>query len=84
MTIAGGSPTFLVEQPFEQVKLDLDHQVVGAVLVRAGGSYGWPTRPMVSISPGYGMQSTSSQQLIHQAGSATVRTPARDYARGRQ
>src|SRR4051794_5518871 len=43
---------FLLERPYEMVKLDLDHQGVGAGLVSVAGSYDAPRYGRPHMSPG--------------------------------
>ncbi len=61
-------PPFLVERPFEQIKIDLGHQDVGAVLVSFGGSY-----DMYAV--GRSHQSPSDVALLDSLHGWTVHVP---------
>jgi transketolase len=50
--IAHSFGAFVIERAWEQVKLDLDHQQVGAVLVGSYGSYDWPAGGRTHQAPG--------------------------------
>lgn len=50
--IAYTFPSFLIERPFEQVKLDLTHQDARAVLVSSGGSYDMSAEGRTHQAPG--------------------------------
>jgi transketolase len=67
--IAHTFASFLVERPFEQIKLDLNHQAVGAILVSAGASYDIAASGRTHQSPGdVALISTLPDWTVHVPG----------------
>jgi transketolase len=67
--IAHSFGAFVIERAWEQVKLDLDHQDVGAILVGSYGSYDWPAGGRTHQAPGdVALIDTLSDWVVHVPG----------------
>lgn len=85
--IAHSFGAFVIERAWEQVKLDLDHQDVGAILVGSYGSYDWPAGGRTHQAPGdVALIDTLSDWVVQVPGhpaelDAQLRTAAADNTR---
>lgn len=75
---------FVIERPWEQVKLDFSHQDLGGILVGAYGSYDWPAGGRTHQAPGdVALLDTLRDWTIHVPGhSAELDRQLRAAARG--
>jgi transketolase len=89
--VAHSFAPFLVERPYEQVKLDLGHQDLGAVLVSAGASYdvarGGRTHQapedvaLLAALPGWTIHVPGHREEMERMFRAALRTDDRIYLR---
>jgi transketolase len=89
--IAHSYAPFLVERPYEQIKLDLGHQDVGAILVSTGASYDGATSgrthqapadvALLSALPGWTIHAPGHPDELERMLAAALRADDRVYIR---